>query len=373
MSNSDNSPGAAAHTTPGVRRTSLDWVRPDGMILLSIFNTIMRVLTFGIYHFWGKTEERRRIWSGARLEQQPLQYTGTGWELFIGFLIVFGLVLLPAFLAMFFVHLWWGQKSTLTSVITLIFYIILGFLFGAALYRAARYRLSRTTWRGIRAGLDGDGWDYAWTFFWTALLIPLTLGWIMPWRTTKLQGLMTNRMRFGDRYFSFSASSGYLYGKFAVVWVSVLLLALIGSAVYGAFVYSLVPPDRPTMPIELQFRIMAVVFGVMIVGYFIYLVVSSWYRARMFNHFARHTTYEGVAFEGRMTGRGLAWLSVTNYLLVLFTLGILTPVAQARSARYMIDNLSFDGAVDFDAIVQTAPDNNQRGEGLAQAFDVDAF
>ena len=44
----------------------------------------------------------------------------------------------------------------------------------------------------------------------------MTLGWILPWRATKLQSLLSNDMRFGNRPFRFTARSGPLYGPFAV-------------------------------------------------------------------------------------------------------------------------------------------------------------
>ena len=31
-----------------------------------------------------------------------------------------------------------------------------------ALYRARRYRLTRTVWRGVRFWMGGSGWSYAW-------------------------------------------------------------------------------------------------------------------------------------------------------------------------------------------------------------------
>ncbi len=109
------------------------------------------------------------------------------------------------------------------------------------------------------------------------------------------------------------------------------------------------------------------------VAYLIYLIISSWYRAQTFNYFAACTTYEGSTFTGTMRASSLAWLSATNYLMVLLTLGLLAPVAQMRSARYMVQNLKFDAPVDFDHIAQVAADEKQMGEGIAQAFDVDAF
>src|SRR6185295_2694636 len=88
--------------TPAVSIPRISWVHPPGGFTgLSFLNGLLRILTLGVYHFWGKTEVRQRIWSAVRIDGEPLEYRGTGSELFRGFLIVFFLILLPMGLASF--------------------------------------------------------------------------------------------------------------------------------------------------------------------------------------------------------------------------------------------------------------------------------
>ncbi len=42
----------------------------------------------GIWRFWGKTRMRRYLWSHTSLSGDRFEYTGTGGELFVGFIIV---------------------------------------------------------------------------------------------------------------------------------------------------------------------------------------------------------------------------------------------------------------------------------------------
>ena len=87
---------------PGADIPRISWVHPPGGFAgLSLLNGVLRILTLGVYHFWGKTEVRQRIWSAVRIDGEPLEYRGTGGELFRGFLIVFFLILLPMGLAGF--------------------------------------------------------------------------------------------------------------------------------------------------------------------------------------------------------------------------------------------------------------------------------
>ena len=57
-----------------------------------IVNGILTILTLGIYRFWAKTKVWRFFWSNVRFLDDPLEYTGTGGELFVGFLIVIAIL-----------------------------------------------------------------------------------------------------------------------------------------------------------------------------------------------------------------------------------------------------------------------------------------
>ncbi len=63
----------------------------------------------------------------------------------------------------------------------------------------------------------------------------------------------------------------------------------------------------------------------------------------------------------------LAGLMLTNLLLVIFTLGFLTPVVEARTARFLIRRLRSEGVADL-AAARQAEQGPRTGEGLADAF-----
>ncbi len=359
-------------TSPGSGIT-LSWKQPTGMIRLSVVNALLRIITLGIYGFWAKTEVRKRIWSGIRIEGEPLQYTGTGMELFKGFLVVLFIVLLPTFVAMTAAVLTFGPHAAEVALIQGAFYLVFLFLVFFGIYRATRYRLSRTLWRGIRGGLDGSAGAYAGASMWRLVANIVTLGWLTPHNAVKLQGMITNNMRFGQMPFSFTATSGRLYGPFALLWLGIVGTAILAVAAVMMFVLppEMFEPGQPPIPPSPQQ--MAAMVGIYIAILLLFAVMSAWYGAVQLRHFAAHTHYDGATFESRATGLGLAWLALTNFLLVLFSLGILMPVAQGRKARYLVETLSINGTVRLNEILQGAPSQTGAGEGLAQAFDIDAF
>ena len=173
------------------------------MVGLSFKNFLLRIVTLGIYHFWGKTEVRKRIWSAIRINGEPLQYTGTGKEMFLGFLFVLGVVTRAAAApddrsasSLVFGPSRPRSAFQVRALRRLFFYLI-----GVGMHRAIRYRMSRTIWRGIRGGLEGSAWRYGWTYFWTGILL-IADAWLgLAVARDKLQGLITNDMRFGNRPF----------------------------------------------------------------------------------------------------------------------------------------------------------------------------
>ncbi len=400
---------------------SLSWQAPRGLLGLSLSNLVLRILTLGIYHFWAKTEVRKRIWSAVRINGEPLTYTGRGYELFLGFMIVFGALLLPVLLLAVATALLRPPTSMFynaTNLLSLILSVGFTFLVGIAIYRAQRYRLARTRWRGVRGSLEGSPMQYAWTYSWTLLLVPLTLGWILPWRRTKLQSLISNNLHFGDRPFRFDADFRPLLGPFAVTWFSAVAIYL--AIVGGPLAYVMLKAGGSLEPGAMQ-RITAedlsVIAVAVVAATFLYGLASSWYRARAINHFANHTHYECARFSGELTAWKLIWLTVTNWLILLSGVALLavvcvavalpfanfdnprapenaviistlpgliplvvivgitmfSPIVQARSAGLIVRHLALTGSAPIAEIAQSAGADQRYGEGLAEAFDVDAF
>jgi uncharacterized membrane protein YjgN (DUF898 family) len=354
------------------RPPHVSWVMTGGMVGLSVTNFVLKILTLGIYQFWGKTEVRQRIWSAVRLEGEPLVYTGTGRELFTGFVFVFAAVLIPALLYSLASAALFAPMSTGAAMAQAVLTCMFLFLFGVGVHRAQRYRMSRTRWRGIRGSVVGSPWRYARTYFWTTLLIPLTLGWIIPWRATRLQRLLVEDMRFGDKAFAFTENAGPLYGRFIALWLGAVIGTFVvigGLAAIG--MSNQIGRGARDIQLSPTGAIQLLVF--LFLAYVIALFMSSWYRAGQFNVFARSTTFDGVAFRGSMTGTGLLWVTLSNLVLVIFSLGLFGPVAQSRSARYVVEHVGMDGHIPFEALGQSLTAAGEKGEGLAQAFDFDAF
>ena len=55
--------------SPAAAPNHISWVSPpEGFLGLSLLNGLLRIVTLGVYHFWGKTEVRQRIWSAVMIK-----------------------------------------------------------------------------------------------------------------------------------------------------------------------------------------------------------------------------------------------------------------------------------------------------------------
>ena len=156
---------------PDFAHLVIDYVPRDGLLKLSLVNFLLGIVTLTIYRFWARTNVRRHIWSCVHINGQPLEYTGKGGEPFKGALIVFAVLGLPVILAVSAISIAYGPEHPAVAGIQTLVFLIVSILWGAALFRARRYQLSRTLWRGIRGGLEGSATTYSLTYFGALLVL----------------------------------------------------------------------------------------------------------------------------------------------------------------------------------------------------------
>lgn len=63
---------------------------------IAFTNLLLTIVTLGIYAFWARARTRRYLWSRTRFIDDRLHWTGTGLELFLGYLLAIVLFFVPA-------------------------------------------------------------------------------------------------------------------------------------------------------------------------------------------------------------------------------------------------------------------------------------
>lgn len=179
---------------------------------------VLLLVTLGIYRFWLQTDVRRFLWNNTEIAGDQLEYSGTARELLLGFLIaiVFLVPLYAIFYIGAFAQGWIGQLS---GVVALFALAVLGQF---AVYRARRYRLSRTVYRGIRFHQTGSAWRYAvCAIFWWGM-IGLTLGLAYPFAQASLERLKLRNTWYGNLQGRFAGSGWRLFLRGFLFWLVVV-------------------------------------------------------------------------------------------------------------------------------------------------------
>ena len=192
---------------------------------------LLTLLTLGFYRFWLATDMRRHLWSHTAVGGDAPEYTGTAKELLIGFLFALA-IMAPVYLAYFFIGIEAELYQAFASFpLVLFFYLFFQF----AMYRARRYRLSRTVWRGVRFWMKGSGWSYAWRAGLWMVLVIVTAGLALPWRQAALERYKMRNSFYGDLAGGFDGTGGGLFKQIWWVWlVTVLIIGAISAV--GHFV-----------------------------------------------------------------------------------------------------------------------------------------
>jgi len=288
-----------------------------------LLNTLLTVLTLGIYSFWGKTKVRAYLWGKTQLEGDRFAYHGTGRELMNGAFkaaLVFGFPLtlvntLPNFLE---------PKKILEIVALVLTYAAILVFIPVAMVGARRYRFSRTSWRGIHFSFRGQIWEFAKLFLGGWALTLLTLGLYYPFNQTRQHGFMVSNSYFGSKRFRFDGSGRDLFKPY-------LLAQLLFLPTLGLYWF--------------------------------------WFMAKKQRYFWEHTHLDTLHFRSTVTGGRLLAFNLGNLVLLILTLGLAWSWVVVRKARFSFAYLTLEGVMDPAKIQQEAQAASATGDALAGFMD----
>ncbi len=290
---------------------------------IHIVNIFLTLITLGVYYFWGRVRVRRYLLSQTDFEGDRFEYHGTGKELLVGFLkavLVLGLPL--------------GALSVVRDVLNvgIVLKIVAGVLAYAmvlvfiplAMVGARRYRLSRTSWRGIRFSFRGRTLSFIKLFLIGSFLTTITLGLYYPFFITNQYAFMVTRSYFGTQRFQFDGRGGKLF------WSCLLTLLL----------------TLPTLGL-----------------------CWFWFLAKKQRYFWDHTFIATARFHSSVRGGRLLLLKLVNLFLLVVTVGLASPWVIVRNVRFVFRYLTLEGPLDLAGIQQEAQAASATGEGLSGFLD----
>jgi uncharacterized membrane protein YjgN (DUF898 family) len=278
-----------------------------------LVNWILCIITLGLYYPWAKAKTLKYLYSQTSFEEQPFIFTGTGNEMFKGF--VKALLFIFILYAIVFATLFLG-KGGMIQIIILLVYLIFIAIIPLVLHGSYRYRMAKTQWSGIRFGYNGDRSELVKLFFRDLFFTIITLGIYGAWFSMNLRTYIIGHIQMGNARFKYQGNGG----DFFVLNLKGYFLTLITLGIY-----------------------------------------SFWWQKSLFNYYVDNLSLSDDG-EGKMyckstaTGGDFAALLIVNILIIVFTLGLGYAWVATRTLDFVMKHILLKGNIDFEKLVQTQTD-----------------
>ena len=290
-----------------------------------IINMLLTGITLGFYYPWAKASKMQYLYENTELDGSRFQFHGTGQEMFMGYLKAIGLsvVLMGVFSVLYFI----GQINLAVAIVNIVIFVVTPI----ALHGSLRYRMSRTSWRGIHFGYRGELGELIKKFIGGSLLTVLTLGFYSAWFTVDLRKYMIGKIKFGNIALSYKGKG------------------------------------------EDNFLINLKGFFLIIFTLGIYYF---WFVKEKFNFYVNNIEMEqnGQKTNLRSTATGVDFLGLTivNFLILIFTLGFGAAWVTVRTLDFVFSHIDIEGYLDTDKIEQTEEEyKDATGDDLANMLSLD--
>lgn len=302
-----------------------------------IVNTLLTVLTLGVFSAWAKVRKRRYLRGNTELLGHRFDYTADPRRLLVGNLII---------VVMFLAYALFGSVYPAVRFIALGLAVV---FLPWVIVRSLAFNAHNTVWRGLRFRFHPSLSAAVMVYLLRPLLIPVTLGFYYPAWARAAAEFRISRHRLGTAFFYFEAKNGPFYR--AYLSAGVILFAAVMIVGFG--VTYLTSSHGGHVPTQAQLIPLLLFYGA------VFYLTKHLIFAMLFNPMWNATRLNGHCFRANLrTGRWLG-LQITNLAATVVSCGLLYPWAVMRSARYALGCLSLqpDGPLEDIARVDSTAGN----------------
>ncbi len=319
-----------------------------------IANILLSIVTFGIYSPWAKVRNNKYLYGATQLDRIGFEYTANPIRILIGRLIVVG-----GYIAFIIT-----QDVLHLPVVAGIMGIVFFLLFPWLVRQAIKFKMRYTRYRGIHFSNQASLWQFYKFFLFHGLLIVLTLGLIIPYTVKEFNSLVINNTYYGNEKFSFSSSASPFYVAYGKIYGLVILV--FGSIGYYISTLGIDFKNKENIP---------TILGIFFIMYISILIssflIKGYMKAWIGNAVNNNTQLGDFELKSFWSGGTLAWIYFSNFFMMSFTMGLLTPWAKVRVLKYLSENACIQ-ADNFEGFINTADEQTRAfGEEAADFFDFD--
>jgi uncharacterized membrane protein YjgN (DUF898 family) len=325
-----------------------------------IVNLALTMVTLGIYSAWAKVRRMQYFYRNTSLLGNSFDYHGNPIAILKGRLIGIGLLVI------------YNVAASLSIAFGLVVFVLLLAALPWLVQRSLCFRLTNSSYRGLRFRFNGTLSDAYKVFLGWVLAAYLTLGLLMPFAHQRIKAYQHNHSAYGTVPFRFGADIGPFYGVYLKMLGLMLIPIVLFGAVAGGMGLFAGMGGAGKDPAQFGMALFKV-FAVLMAFYLLlFLAIGPWFAARMQNLVWNHTALGPHPFSSQVRARDLLLIYVTNFILIVLTLGLYKPFADIRLARYRLTHMALQAQGNLDeffAHEQQAV--SALGEETANVFDVD--
>lgn len=319
-----------------------------------IVNLLLTIVTLGIYSAWAKVRRNQYFYRNTSLAGATFDYHGKPMAILIGRLIV------VAFYVLYMISM------SVNPIIGVLMLIVAMFFVPLLIQKSFKFKLHNSSYRGLRFKFAGSlGGAYK-TFLLWPLLTPFTLYLLTPFTHQRIKQYQHSNSIFGQTRFSFNAGAGGFYAIYGLTLLMLIVIGLASGGVIAAMgIAGLTGVDESAILL-----IGALIYIVIILAM---LLVAPFFGSRLQNLIWNGTRLGEHQFQSNVQARKLLGLYITNFLGIIFTLGLFKPFATIRTLRYSLSCMSLTAATDLHEFVadQSNEEVGSLGEGASDIFDFD--
>ncbi len=316
-----------------------------------IVNVALTIVTLGIYSAWAKVRTNRYFYGNTRVAGSTFEYHADPVKILIGRVIVF---------------IFFGTYNLVTNIkpmAAIAFSLLFMFVIPWFVVKSMKFRARNSSYRNIRFNFEATYREALNIFVGYGILSTITLGIAYPHFAFKRKEFTIGHSRYGTTPFKFSARSWSFY---KIYLKGLLLVILLIGATIGATM------GAAAASTSLRANSQIVAFVPMIIMAAFYLLIFAFIKTSVDNLSFSHTTLGSSRLESNMRVRDMLWIYISNAVLIIVTLGLMTPWAKIRSKRYKIEHLHLHVGEDFEAfIADEAKEASTLGEEALDFLDFD--
>lgn len=325
-----------------------------------IVNTVLTIATLGIFAAWAKVRTRQYFARNTFVDGYSFDFTGNPTAILKGnFIIGLGIALVSGI-------------SNIVPEAGVAMFIVFGLIFPWLVEKAHYFRARKTEYRNLSFGFHATRMESYIVYFGLPILIPLTLGLIIPYWWSHKQKYFWGNLSYGNtRFFHHGETKWFYLFLLKVIGIMLAMGIVCFGLMFLVSTFGLLAaanlPHTPTM----GGPELVIGLGIFSLSFLFTLFLPAYIWSRV-NTYAMNSTAIGgkIRFSAHFRARDLLWLQVSNTIAIIFTCGLATPWAKIRMARYKCSCISLivQGALG-DVAVGAKPPTTALGDAAADIFD----